>query len=178
MTLGMRLFPRQAAPLALLALASCVAPKAPPPAPPPPPARPAPPPAAPALGWADMPLTPGTWRWSAGEARFETGTGTPLLALHCEAGTRTIRFLARGDGRATTAPLLLSFTTSAGVFAYPASRDAAGAIVARANASDPNLDRLAFSRGRFAVAAEAAGLRFAVLPMRPEPARVIDDCRH
>ena len=50
-------------------------------------------------------------------------------------------------------------------------------IVARANATDPNLDRLAFSRGRFAVSAEGAGLRRAVLPARPEVGRVIDDCR-
>jgi hypothetical protein len=42
-------------------------------------------------------------------------------------------------------------------------------------ATDPLLDELAFSRGRFTV--DAAGTATLVIPAWPEPARVIGDCR-
>jgi hypothetical protein len=42
-------------------------------------------------------------------------------------------------------------------------------------AGDPLLDQMAFSRGRFTVAAD--GLPMLVIPVWPEPARTIEDCR-
>jgi hypothetical protein len=42
-------------------------------------------------------------------------------------------------------------------------------------AGDAALDWIAFSRGRFVVA--ATGMPLLVLPAWPEPARVIEDCR-
>ncbi|MDG2003332.1 MAG: hypothetical protein P8J20_08375 [Novosphingobium sp.] len=42
-------------------------------------------------------------------------------------------------------------------------------------ASDPLLDAMAFSRGRFAV--ETAGLPTLYVPSWPEVSRVIEDCR-
>jgi hypothetical protein len=42
-------------------------------------------------------------------------------------------------------------------------------------ATDPLLDAIAFSRGRFAV--EAPGLPTLILPTWPEPARVVEECR-
>jgi hypothetical protein len=42
-------------------------------------------------------------------------------------------------------------------------------------AADPLFDQMAFSRGRFTIAAE--GLPMLVIPAWPEPARAIEDCR-
>jgi hypothetical protein len=42
-------------------------------------------------------------------------------------------------------------------------------------ASDPFLDQIVFSRGRFAV--EAQGQARLILPTWPEPARVVEECR-
>ena len=50
-----------------------------------------------------------------------------------------------------------------------------GWITAQLRASDPILDAMAFSRGRFAL--DVAGLAPLYLPAWPEVARVIEDCR-
>lgn len=154
-------------------LAGCVAPK---PAPsPPPPAAPQPAAAGPApTDWRDLPLAPGEWRWRDGTARFAT-SDAELLSLSCDTGSRAIRIIAKGIVAPGTQASLV-FTVSDGVFALPATAGDGG-IVARVPASDSNLDKLAFSRGRFTIAAPAAGLQQTLLPARPEISRVIDDCR-
>jgi hypothetical protein len=47
--------------------------------------------------------------------------------------------------------------------------------VAMIQASDPILDGIAFSRGRFTIG--IPNLPMLVIPAWPEPARVIEDCR-
>lgn len=58
--------------------------------------------------------------------------------------------------------------------ALPAAAGPQG-LRAQLSATDPLLDELAFSRGRFAV--EAAGVPQLVIPAWAELARVIEDCR-
>lgn len=163
---------------AITMLASCVAPeRGPRPTAPPPAAAPV---IAPASDdWRDLARTPGDWRWSADRsadgARFLDADDAPMFAIRCDAATREIRLVRAGstaDGTAT-----MAFTTSAAVFAIPAAAaaDTPGALVARIAASDPKLDDIAFSRGRFVVA--VTGQPRLVLPAAPEIGRVIEDCR-
>jgi hypothetical protein len=154
---------------AVLALSACAtrpeAPAAPVPVhvpPSPPPAPPAPPPP---QDWRDVALTPGDWSYAAegagSVARY--GRGAPLFALRCNAAARQL-VVERPDAAAGTRIVV---RTSFGERAL-----AAGAALP---AGDPLLDQIAFSRGRFTVAAD--GLPMLVIPSWPEPARAIEDCR-
>jgi hypothetical protein len=161
---------------ALCLLACCSTPRpAPAPAPPTPAAapRPAPPPPA-APRWEDWPYTPGTWRYEQRDggstALFGPAGGAPLFSVRCVAATRTVAFVRAGQLAATT----FAFTTSSGTAAYAGEPSAEG-LLATTRASDPYLDKIAFSRGRFVVA--VAGAERLVLPSWAEVARVIEDCR-
>ncbi len=163
------------APLLLLPLASCIAPRPAPPAAPPPAAPPQPMPVAPPASddWRDLPRTPGDWRWSStGGARFVAPDGQAMFTLRCDLPARRLLLVRAGTARGQA--IVMAFTTSAGSFAYAAAGDGA-AITAQAPAADRDLDRIAFSRGRFIVA--ATGTARLALPADPEVGRVIEDCR-
>lgn len=155
---------------ALAALvAGCAAqPPAAPPAPaarvvPQPSAPPAPPPAAP--DWRDVPLTPGEWTYSTDAegsgAAFGPDPAAPAFLLRCDVRRREVGF-----SRPAAPAAALVVRTSYGVRTLPAPRLAA---------SDPLLDEIAFSRGRFTI--EADGAPPLAIPAWAEPARVIEDCR-
>ena len=127
-----------------------------------PPPTPAPPPPQPALGWEDMALTPGDWTYRAEDLTAQYGGG--LFTLRCDPAARRIS-LTRAGAAGT-----LTVRTSYGARAL--SGGAGGAVLP---ASDPLLDQIVFSRGRFAV--EAEGQARLVLPTWPEPARVLEECR-
>jgi hypothetical protein len=162
--------------LTLLALSACV-PRAAPPAPLPAPApRPAPlpPPApapAPAADWATGPLSPGDWRYrlEAGvpNAAFGGPGYEPSLAIACMPGQISV-VLTGAEGDA------IVVRTSFGQRRLPALHDRRQTAVT-IPASDPLLDQIAFSRGRFLVAVE--GGPSLVVPAWPEFARVVEDCR-
>ena len=154
---------------ALAALAGCASP--PPPAPRPAPARPAPPPPAPApepaQDWRDTPLTPGAWTYQSGAAGPEAlygPAGAPAFAVRCDSLRRQVTLSREG----VVAPGPLTIRTSAG------ARALAGPV-ASLPASDPFLDAIVFSRGRFTV--EMSDAPALVVPAWPEPARVVEDCR-
>lgn len=164
---------------ALLALAACGAP-APRPMPeparrqPPPPALPVP--APPAADWRDWPVTPGTWTYARDErgslALFGPAGGEALLSLRCEAGTRQV-YLSRA-GVQTGA---LTIRTSSATRVLP-TRPTGGTPPYAAVAltpTDPLLDAMGFSRGRFVV--EQAGTAPLVVPAWAEIERVTEDCR-
>lgn len=162
----------------LLAVSACV-PASPPPAPPPSPpvaAAPAPPPA-PALGpdWRDWPLTPGGWsyrREARGPvARFGQAGGEAALTLRCDLTERRLYLSAPGSDASATV------RTSSTTRALPL-RPIAGAQPRAAAAlapTDPLLDAMAFSRGRFTV--ERPGRAPLVAPAHAEVGRVVEDCR-
>ena len=109
-----------------------------------------------------LPLAAGTWSYAitatGGEARF----GAHLLLI-CDKPTRTVTI-----SRPAVPPAALTVVT-----------DMQTRILApggRLSASDPLLDAMAFSRGRFLV----SGGNTAVLavPSWPEAARAIEDCRN
>jgi hypothetical protein len=152
-------------------LAGCAtnppAPAAPPPAPvPPPPAAPtAPPPPPPPQDWRDIALTPGDWsyRAEATGSAAEFGAGTPAFAVRCAPSARQVVLERTGAPTGSRLIVRTSFgerTVTAGT-PIPAA--------------DPLFDQMAFSRGRFTIAAE--GLPMLVIPAWPEPARAVEDCR-
>ncbi|WP_238995812.1 hypothetical protein [Sphingomonas solaris] len=125
--------------------------------------------------WRDIPLTPGDWRYDpAGSvARFGT-PGAAAFVVRCDRAARTVSFARAAAG---AAPATMAVTTSAGnraLAAVPVAGPPA-ALVATVPANDGFLDRMAFSRGRFVIAVTATPRL--VIPVWPEFARVIEDCR-
>jgi hypothetical protein len=164
-------------------LGSCTAKPSPQPAQAPPttvrevPPAPPPPPPPPSLDWPDLPLTPGDWVYSSDAAGSQALYGPPASEAHfilrCERARRQI-LLSKGGAGAARA---LVVRTTALERSLPASARTEPLPYTSATlpASDPLLDAMAFSRGRFTIEAEGQGQL--VLPAWPEPARVIEDCR-
>ena len=162
--------------LVLLAITSCVS-APPPPAPParrvtPPPTLALPAPAPLASDWRDWPQTQGEWDYRRyfGKSSATYGRGDPgLVVLWCPV-PGTIRLMVVG---AVPGSAIIRTTAMTRTLAL---RDVGtGGIGAVLAASDPLLDAMAFSRGRFVV--ERAGQPPLVLPAWAEVARVIEDCR-
>jgi hypothetical protein len=152
----------------LVGAASCAPKPAPEPERPPVPTTqlprpaPTPPPPQPALGWEDMAPTPGEWTYRDGDLAAVFGPG--LFTVRCDPATRRVT-LVRGSSVGG-----LTLRTSYGDRSLAGGP--AGAVLP---ASDPLLDQIVFSRGRFAV--EAEGQARLVLPTWPEPARALEECR-
>jgi len=164
--------------LALLTLGACV-PRAEPPAPLPAPAPvprvmppPAPlPPAPPPADWQTGPASPGDWR-------FTPSGGTPTatfrsesmgLMISCQQHREIAFAMLGGQGRA------LVIRTSFGARRFPVESGELATMGFSLSVSDPLLDQIAFSRGRFLVTVD--GGPSLVVPAWPELARVIEDCR-
>lgn len=67
------------------------------------------------------------------------------------------------------------FRTSFGEFDVPISAGGESRPAGSLPASSPSLDQLAYSRGRFILLAQ--GMQTLIVPVWPEIARVIEDCR-
>jgi hypothetical protein len=167
----------------LAAAAACVRKQeAPPqPEPQPPVQRPAqqlppPPPPAPEE-WRDVPLTPGGWYYRNEGATSQALFGVPdsegSFIVRCDRATRRVT-LSR-DGATTGSTMTVRTTSVARNLPLSVQTEPLAYVSGAVAASDPLLDAIAFSRGRFTV--EVAGLPILVLPAWPEPARVIEDCR-
>ena len=169
----MRISHALAATALALTLTRCApAPPATAPAPPPPP-----PPAAPALAptsWQDAPLTPGSWRYQAGEALFYGGSnsGTAIFRIRCNTQRRTVMFIPAPQTMPSGGNLTITTTFAARTVAATASPEGVTAEIA---AFDSFLDGVAYSRGRIMIGLPM-GDRL-ILPAWPEIAHVIEDCR-
>ena len=168
-------------------LAGCVGQRASPPqrivAAPVPPIRAAPPTPTPRepIDWRDRPLTPGNWTYrtvaSGSVAGFIDATGGRLVTMACAAGQITVS-IARRAGTAPlvpTGPLPVALVTTVRSHPFMATAMADSSLALSLRGSDPTLDDLAFSRGRFAI--EASGQPTLILPAWEEVGRVIEDCR-
>ena len=157
-----------------LAVASCTAVPTPAPAPAPRPVAAAPAPAplpvpTPAKAWDERRLDAGEWRYDAGSrtASFaQAGVPSPLLTMVCSGGSVD---LTAGLGAADAA-LDVDLRTSAGSDRLRLT----GGRVAMSS-RDVRLDRIAFSRGRFAL--EASNGSTLTLPVQSEIGRLLEDCR-
>jgi hypothetical protein len=149
----------------LAVLAACVAPSAPPPAAPrpvpmPAPApAPAPPPPAASSDWRDWPVTLGSWTYRRdGQGSVAVyGAASPIFTVRCESDRLS---LIRSG---VSGPLTIRTSTTA--------RTVTGALPA----SDPLIDAMGYSRGRFIV--ETPGMPPLVVPAWAEVLRVAEDCR-
>lgn len=165
---------RHGAALAMtLAMAGCTAVPTPAPVPTPTPVaaapRPTPAPSpAPARAWDERQLDAGEWRYDAAArtASFaQTGVASPLLTMACSGGS-----IELGAGLGAGDAIDVDLKTSAGT---DRMRLNGGRIAIPSR--DVRLDRIAFSRGRFAL--EASNGSTLTLPVQSEIGRLIEDCR-
>ena len=166
----------------LAALSACVPqPKpaaTPAPAPVPTP-TPAPRPAPTYSNWMDAPQTPGDWFYiphAVGSiAAFGPAERQPLFAMRCDMASHTLS-LGRTSASTSPQPMTIRTETATRTFsANPAQGSVEHLVATSLPASDPFLDAIAFSKGRFAV--EVPGERNLYVPSWPEITRVIEDCR-
>lgn len=166
-------------PLVLVACVPASRPAAPTPAPTSVAAAPTPPPPpTPALGpdWRDWPLTPGTWNYRrdarGSVALFGEANADARLTLRCDLAERRVYLSVAGT---QAAQATLRTTSTARQLPLQPTGGALPYAAAALTPTDPLLDALAFSRGRFTV--ERAGQAPLVVPAYPEVARVTEDCR-
>lgn len=161
--------------LTLLALAGCTAAPKPRPAPPAAPVVvPLPAPVPLGSDWRDWPLTPGDWRYERTQfgSRATFGTTVSQVTLSCD-NDRNVR-LSVSRAVAGVATIRTSSTLRTLSLAETGHPPASGGLATFA-ASDPILDAMGFSRGRFVI--EQAGAAPLVIPAYPEILRVAEDCR-
>ena len=137
------------------------------------------PPTAPAVASVDVDtLTPlaGTWSYRSyaggSEAAFADTGGVRRLIVRCNRIARTISIARTGVPAATAVLYIWTSSASRGV---PARFETSQILTADLAATDPLLDAIAFTRGRFATSALGAPL--IAFPGWPESERVIEDCR-
>ena len=165
---------------AIVLLAGCVPPGAPPateevPAPVqrPVPVRPAP--VTPVADWRDLPRTPGDWQYrglgGGSAATYGVRGAAPLATLTCDRGAGKVTMLF-ATARPVAGPVTIRTTsTQRSLNVQPM----AGGVGVALPASDRLLDAIGFSRGRFVV--EGAPVGRLVLPAWAEVLRVTEDCR-
>ena len=169
-------------PLTLLACAK--EPKPAPPQPRPDANAPAPPPKpAPvslAETWQDARVTPGDWgyrRDSRGSvALFGPSGSDATFLIRCDASARRIYLSRAGKfAEGDSGTMTLRASTGMKSFAVRNNGDTPPYVAAELPVNEPQLDAIAFSRGRFLVSVKGAA--DLVIPSWPEIARVIEDCR-
>nr|WP_298928924.1 hypothetical protein [uncultured Erythrobacter sp.] len=125
----------------------------------------------------DAPQTPGTWvyseRFDGSVAEFKNAQQT-LLAIWCDKDTRMI-----GIDRASFGHLaqdrMMRISTETTVRDLRSVHVRTATMTAELSPTDPLLDAMAITKGRFAVAME--GERTLYIPAWVEVTRVIEDCR-
>ena len=167
-------------------LSACAVPRVIPPAPAPVPVIVAPPRLAPSpgppTGWRDLPITPGAWSWQLEETRSAARYGTPgkapLVKFTCDRGAGQVLLGRPASGAeipGAHVPMSIFTTTGTRPLSSEPAVSEPGWVTTAIRSTDPILDAMAFSRGRFAL--ETAGLPMLLLPSWPEISRVIEDCR-
>lgn len=165
---------------ALVCVAACAPaiPPAPVPAPPPAPVpvpAPAPAPSPPPVrsDWRDWPLSPGNWTYrqdgQGTVALFGLRADAPELSLRCDRANRQIHLARRG---VTSGAMTVRTSTTARSLTV---RSTGAEMAVTLAATDPILDAMGYSRGRFVV--EMPPLAPLVVPSWAEVQRVVDDCR-
>lgn len=122
-------------------------------------------------------LTPAAGGWSyrsfpgGSEATFADAGGAQL-ALRCNRVSQTVSIMRSGVPAATAT---LSVWTTSLSRSVPARFGATGVLTADVAGTDPLLDAIALSRGKFATS--ALGAPMTAYPAWGELSRVIEDCR-
>jgi hypothetical protein len=105
-----------------------------------------------------------------------SGASRPAFTVRCDRQVRTIS-LNRSLSAPPAQPGAMKLVTTFGDGQWPAAAPdpAQPLLTARIAATDPMLDKLAYSLGRVMI--ETSGAATLILPAWPEVARVIEDCR-
>lgn len=127
----------------------------------------------------DAPQTVGNWTYIAdsngGQAAFELSpSNETVFALTCFKGSGQIGLMRMISGPVGPAMRIKTETTEKSIPANPIDTQS-NVLMAVVNASDPILDAMAITKGRFVVSVE--GSRTLYLPAWAEVTRVIEDCR-
>lgn len=143
--------------------------------------KPAPPAPAPIVrDWKDRPFSSGGWTLAQETdgmvARFGRAGSGPDFLVACNTPTRTIRF-ARAGSLPELMASKMTLASTEGAKSYDAANSSGqpAYIWSETRTSDPQLDLLAFSRGRFLVS--IAGTDDLVIPAWPEFAHIVEECR-
>lgn len=165
-------------PLVILTLAATSTEPAPAPHPAKPLAIASPAPVQPQGQWIDWPITPGNWVYRKDArgslALFGQADKDAIFIIRCDQSRRQL-FLSR-SGRVGEGAIMV-LRASAGWQSYPAGNSGGTPYYTAVSVSpgDIMMDRIAYSRGRFAV--ETSGLESLAIPVWPEFSRVVEDCR-
>ncbi len=126
----------------------------------------------------DQPTTPGSWfyRQVPGQTRavFGSDPDDATFMMFCDIETRDV-ILVRADNAAMARPTRIRTETRERLLTMAPPQPESRLITARLAASDPLLDAMAITKGRFAV--ETDGLASLYIPSWVEVTRVIEDCR-
>jgi hypothetical protein len=165
----------------IVALSACAAPPPPPapqPAPAPKPVVVTPPqPQKPVGDWIDWPLASGDWVYRRDErgsiALFGPTGQNATVTLRCDTGRRRI-YLAR-EGAGTGGRMVVRTSSTLKEFAASHTGASPAYLATEILPTDPVLDAMALSRGRFAI--EADGQQPIAIPSWAEITRIVEDCR-
>ena len=128
--------------------------------------------------WRDWPLTPGDWRYRGSSDRslavYGSSSELGALSLQCVPATHQVTIQVVGYAAGPVTVRTTSLTRALMLQVTNGDSPSPGAL-ATLSATDPLLDAIAFSRGRFVVA--APGRPAMVVPVYAEIGRVIEDCR-
>jgi hypothetical protein len=128
--------------------------------------------------WMDAAATPGAWsyedRGNLTLAAFTGPTSGTAFALQCWRPSGSISLIMAGQSGASPV-MQIRTETATRTIAAQRTIDEFANVTAALLGSDPLLDAMALSKGRFAV--EAEGLPALYLPTWAEVSRVIEDCR-
>jgi len=119
--------------------------------------------------WRDRPYSPGVWHYAERLASYGPAGAAPLLTMQCDPARRLVVISVVGN--ATT----LTIRTSYAQRDWPAQANPDGHSQVSFAPTDPQLDQIAFSRGRFSISGPT--LPEIDIPAWAEPSRVIEDCR-
>lgn len=166
----------------ILTVAACSSP--PPPAPKAPPSQPVvvmPPPAATpqrlAGDWTDWPLAPGDWVYRRDDrgsiALFGVAGNDALVTLRCDKARARV-YLGRA-GAGPGGKMIVRSSSSLKEFAASSTGGTLPYLASEIMPTDPILDAMIYSRGRFAL--EVEGQLPIAIPSWPEVGRVVEDCR-
>ena len=125
--------------------------------------------------WSVADIGPEEWRYArtgtSSRATLTGAGGTTLASLSCAAGMISIS--RTGAARRGAA---MAIRNSFAERSLPLRADnTSEAVVATLDARDPLWDQVIYSRGRFVI--EVLAVQPLIAPVRPEIARVVEDCR-
>ncbi len=143
-------------------------------------AAPPPPAPEPLTGdWRDWPLSQGSWVYRTDArgslALFGEPGSDATFMIRCDKNRGRL-FLSR-TGQVAGTGTQMTLRASSGLQSYAANNSGGSQpyVAISVDPSDFMMDRIIFSRGRFAV--ETGGLQSLAVPIWPEFNRVVEDCR-